>query len=103
MKDIQWYPGHMAKANRIITETRRYIDVVVDNEVKPDEKKPYLLYINIKIQWVLQRGVLYYGSRRSIIGSYYSCYYCFGEATAISAAVDGYLGIFYSANSPDSW
>jgi outer membrane protein insertion porin family len=27
-----------------------YIDVVVDNEVKPDEKKAYLLYLNIKIK-----------------------------------------------------
>lgn len=27
-----------------------YIDVMVENEVKPDGKKPYLLYINIKIK-----------------------------------------------------
>ncbi|MFA5287585.1 MAG: outer membrane protein assembly factor BamA, partial [Candidatus Omnitrophota bacterium] len=26
-----------------------YIDIAVENEVKPDEKKPYLLYVNIKV------------------------------------------------------
>ena len=38
MRDIQWYPGHMTKARRMIAEQLKYIDVVMEIV---DARAPY--------------------------------------------------------------
>ena len=38
MQDIQWYPGHMTKARRMITDQLKYIDVVMEIV---DARAPY--------------------------------------------------------------
>ncbi|MCF7924897.1 MAG: ribosome biogenesis GTPase YlqF, partial [Candidatus Izimaplasma sp.] len=43
MKQIQWYPGHMAKARRLIEEKLKIIDVVfeiVDARVPESSRNP---------------------------------------------------------------
>ncbi len=42
MAQIQWFPGHMAKARREISEKIKLIDIVVE---LVDARAPYLLKI----------------------------------------------------------
>ena len=54
---INWYPGHMTKARRMMEEDIKLVDLVIEIV---DARIPLAAVIRILISWLKIRHVLYY-------------------------------------------